>query len=58
MTTFLDDSRQHLNTNNIGIEEGTPYPKFYLNTIPPQRIELKSSKNKVKSLKLKKGYIQ
>tara|TARA_Y100000589_G_scaffold102876_2_gene97155 strand:- start:2442 stop:3575 length:1134 start_codon:yes stop_codon:yes gene_type:complete len=53
MTTFLEDSRKHLDSNNIAVEEGTPYPKFYLNTIPPERIELRASKNKVRALKLK-----
>ena len=53
MQTFINDSRTHLKNNSINIEEGKPYPDPYLNRIPPQRIKLKASKDKVKALKLK-----
>ena len=53
MTTFIDDSRKQLNNNNLEIQEGSPYPAIYLDPIPPERIGLSASKNKVKALKLK-----
>ena len=53
MSTFIADSRKHLNNNNLEIQEGSPYPTLYLDPIPPERIGLNASKNKVKALKLK-----
>lgn len=54
MKTFIDDSRKHLNTNNIAINEGAPYPKININPLPPQLISINQNKRKIKRLKVKK----
>lgn len=54
MKIFINDSRKHLNTNNIGINEGDPYPILNIEPLPPQPISIDQNKRKVKKLKGKK----
>ena len=54
MKIFINDSRKHLNTNNIDINEGDPYPILNIEPLPPQPISIDQNKRKIKKLKGKK----
>ena len=54
MKTFIDDSRKHLNANNIDINEGNPYPLLNIEPLPPQPISIDQNKRKIINLKGKK----
>ena len=54
MKTFIDDSRKHLNTNNIDINEGDPYPRLSVEPLPPQPISFNQNKSKIKRLRVQK----
>jgi hypothetical protein len=54
MTTFINDSRAHLNKNNIEINEGQYLPKIKITPLKPEIINIDIKKRKIKKLEKKK----
>lgn len=53
MNTFINDSRIHLNANNIGVSEGNYYPKITISPVPSTPIKLTSNHRKIRVFRLK-----